>query len=162
MAARSLPEWKDVPLLCVNEIPVPRSLSRCIRILIHWNTDRRQEDIRHVYLRGARRLRPEWAARVPGDGEEGNGTCRAFRAAAMTRTAVVGLGLIGGSAALALGARGYNRDARIRSRARDRGLGARRLARRSRSRGRAAVLLAVTAEETPRSSGRRPPRLRKR
>ena len=64
------PEWKDVPLLCVNEIPVPRSLSRCIRILIHWNTDRRQEDIRLVYLRGARRLRPEWAARVPGDEEE--------------------------------------------------------------------------------------------
>ena len=70
VAARNLPEWKDVPLLCVNEIPVPRSLSRCIRVLIHWNTDRRQEDIRHVYLRGARRLRPEWAARVPGDEEE--------------------------------------------------------------------------------------------
>jgi chorismate mutase len=70
VAARGLPEWKDVPLLCVNEIPVPRSLPRCIRVLIHWNTARRQEDVRHVYLRGARRLRPEWAARVPGDEEE--------------------------------------------------------------------------------------------
>ncbi len=77
VAARGLPEWKDVPLLCVNEIPVPRSLPRCIRVLIHWNTDRRQEDVRHVYLRGARLLRPEWAARVPGDEEQEEEAIRA-------------------------------------------------------------------------------------
>jgi chorismate mutase len=70
VVARGLPEWKDVPLLCAREIPVPGSLGHCIRILIHWNTDRTQAEIRHVFLRGARHLRPEWAVRVPGDEEE--------------------------------------------------------------------------------------------
>lgn len=70
VAARGLADWKDVPLLCAREIPVPRSLGNCIRVLIHWNTDRPQREVRHVFLRGARRLRPEWAVRVPGDEEE--------------------------------------------------------------------------------------------
>jgi chorismate mutase len=70
VAARELADWKDVPLLCAREIPVPRSLGNCIRVLIHWNTDRPQKEVRHVFLRGARRLRPEWAVRVPGDEEE--------------------------------------------------------------------------------------------
>ncbi len=70
VAARGLPDWKDVPLLCGHEIPVPGSLPNCIRVLIHWNTDRPQRDVRHVFLRGARRLRPEWAVRVPGDEED--------------------------------------------------------------------------------------------
>ena len=71
VAARDLPDWKDVPLSCSREIPVPGSLGHCIRILIHWNTDRPQEEVHHVYLRAARGLRPQWAMRVPGDDEEG-------------------------------------------------------------------------------------------
>ena len=70
VAARGLPEWKDVPLLCTREIPVAGSLGHCIRVLIHWNTDRPQSQVRHVFLRGARHLRPEWSLRVPGDEEE--------------------------------------------------------------------------------------------
>ena len=70
VAARGLSGWKDVPLLCVREIPVPGSLGHCIRILIHWNAERPQAKIRHVFLRGARHLRPEWSVRVPGDDEE--------------------------------------------------------------------------------------------
>jgi chorismate mutase len=70
VAARDLPDWKDVPLSCAREIPVPGSLGHCIRILIHWNTDRPQEEVRHVYLRAARGLRPRWAMRVPGDDDE--------------------------------------------------------------------------------------------
>lgn len=70
VAARSLPGWADVPLLCSREIPVQDSLARCIRVLLHWNTGRAQREIRHAFLRGARKLRPEWAVRVPGD-EEG-------------------------------------------------------------------------------------------
>ena len=69
VAARTLPGWADVPLLCGREIPVQNSLPRCIRVLLHWNTDRRQAEIRHAFLRGARRLRPEWAVRVSGDEE---------------------------------------------------------------------------------------------
>ncbi len=67
VAARPLPGWEEVPLLCSREIPVPGSLPHCIRVLIHWNTERTQGQIRHAYLHGARNLRPEWAVRVPGD-----------------------------------------------------------------------------------------------
>lgn len=70
IAVRSLDGWEEVPLLCGREIPVPGSLGRCVRVLLHWNTGRAQKDVRHVFLRGARELRPAWAARVPGDDEE--------------------------------------------------------------------------------------------
>ncbi len=64
---RRLPGWEEVPLLCAREIPVPGSLGRCIRMLLHWNTDRPARDVRHAFLHGARALRPAWAVRVPGD-----------------------------------------------------------------------------------------------
>ena len=67
LAVRSLPGWEDVPLLCAREIPVEGSLGRCIRVLLHWNTDRLQSQVRHAFLRGARGLRPGWAVRVDGD-----------------------------------------------------------------------------------------------
>jgi chorismate mutase len=67
MPVRALPGWEDVPLLCAREIPVPGSLGGCIRVLLHWNTDKAQAEIRHAFLRGARGLRPAWAVRVPGD-----------------------------------------------------------------------------------------------
>ena len=57
-AAREL-GWTQVPLLCAQEIPVPKSLPFCIRILIHWNTDLSQADIHHIYLREAATLRPD-------------------------------------------------------------------------------------------------------
>jgi chorismate mutase len=59
-AAREL-GWHDVPLLCTMEIPVPGALGRCIRVLLHVETARDRADIRHVYLHGARTLRPDWA-----------------------------------------------------------------------------------------------------
>jgi chorismate mutase len=59
-AARDL-GWDLVPLMCAVEIPVPGSLPRCIRVLIHWNTDLPQPAIHHVYLRDAIRLRPDLA-----------------------------------------------------------------------------------------------------
>jgi chorismate mutase len=57
-AARSL-GWTHVPMLCHHEIPVPHSLPRCIRVLVLWNTDKRQDEIQHVYLREAAQLRPD-------------------------------------------------------------------------------------------------------
>lgn len=57
-AARKL-GWTTVPLLCSTEIPVPNSLPRCVRTLIHWNTDLKQSEIAHVYLRKAIILRPD-------------------------------------------------------------------------------------------------------
>jgi chorismate mutase len=55
--------WSQVPMLCAREIPVPGSLPRCIRVLVHWNTSRTQESICHVYLREAVALRPDLTGR---------------------------------------------------------------------------------------------------
>lgn len=60
-AARKI-GMSQVPLLCASEIAVPGSMPRCVRILLHWNTDRKQSEIVHVYLREARRLRPDVAS----------------------------------------------------------------------------------------------------
>lgn len=57
-AAREL-GWTRIPLLCTQEMDVAGSLARCIRVLIHWNTDRSPDEIRHVYLGAARELRPD-------------------------------------------------------------------------------------------------------
>jgi chorismate mutase len=57
-AARQI-GWTLVPLLDALEIPVPGSLPRCIRVLVHWNTNKTQSQVHHVYLRGAAVLRPD-------------------------------------------------------------------------------------------------------
>ncbi len=57
-AARDM-GWDQVPLMCAQEIPVQGSLKRCIRVLIHWNIDLKQNEIHHVYLRDAVVLRPD-------------------------------------------------------------------------------------------------------
>lgn len=57
-AARQM-GWDEVPLMCAREIPVPGSLPRCIRVLLHWNTDLPQAEIHHVYLGEAASLRPD-------------------------------------------------------------------------------------------------------
>lgn len=48
-----------VPLLCAQEIPVPNAMPRCLRILLHVNTELAPKDVEHVYLRDARKLRPD-------------------------------------------------------------------------------------------------------
>jgi chorismate mutase len=57
-AAREI-GWDQVPLMCAREIPVPGSLSRCIRVLLHWNTNTPQSDVHHVYIKEAASLRPD-------------------------------------------------------------------------------------------------------
>jgi chorismate mutase len=51
--------WKEVPLLCAQEIEVPHGLPRVIRILLHFNTDRPQSEVKHQYLDGTRKMRPD-------------------------------------------------------------------------------------------------------
>lgn len=58
VAARRL-GWSNVALLCGHEMNVPGSLPRCLRILILVNTEKHADDIVHVYLRGAKSLRPD-------------------------------------------------------------------------------------------------------
>ena len=63
LAARQF-GWDQVPMLCTREIPVPGGLPLCIRVLVHWNTETPQKEIKNVYLREAVALRPDLAARA--------------------------------------------------------------------------------------------------
>ena len=56
VAAREL-GWTDVALECLHEMNVPGSLPKCLRILMHVNTERSAAEIQHIYLRGAVVLR---------------------------------------------------------------------------------------------------------
>jgi chorismate mutase len=58
VAARAL-GWTDVALMCTNEIHVPGSLEMCVRVLMHINTRKSNKEIKHVYLKGAKVLRPD-------------------------------------------------------------------------------------------------------
>lgn len=53
--------WGAIALICTHEMSVPGALDRVIRVLVHFNTEKAARDIRHVYLRRAVQLRPEWA-----------------------------------------------------------------------------------------------------
>ncbi|MEX2236744.1 MAG: chorismate mutase [Dehalococcoidia bacterium] len=51
--------WEDVALMCGHEMNVPGSLRLCLRVLLHVNTERSAGELVHVYLNGARALRPD-------------------------------------------------------------------------------------------------------
>ena len=69
LAARQL-GWLNVALMCVHELDVPGSLRHCIRILLHWNTDKPPDRIVHVYIKEAAKLRPDLSEVPPIDWEE--------------------------------------------------------------------------------------------
>ena len=69
LAARQL-GWSDVPLLCSYEIDVPGSLPRCIRVLVNWNTEKKQKEIVHTYIKQAKQLRPDLRGLPPIDFDE--------------------------------------------------------------------------------------------
>ncbi|MEP7359194.1 MAG: chorismate mutase [Anaerolineales bacterium] len=60
-AARDL-GWEETALMCVAEMNARGGLPRCIRVLVHWNTERQPHEIHHVYLHAASQLRPDRAA----------------------------------------------------------------------------------------------------
>ena len=61
-AARQL-GWLTVPLMCGHEMNVPGALPRCIRVMLHLNTEQPQSAMHHVYLRGAVALRRDLVQR---------------------------------------------------------------------------------------------------
>lgn len=61
LAARHM-GWSNVALMCGHEMDVPGSLPMCLRILLHVNTAMPQSELKFIYLRGARALRPDLAA----------------------------------------------------------------------------------------------------
>lgn len=54
--------WTDIPLICAQELPVVGALPRCLRVMIHAETTRAKNEIRHVYLRDAILLRADLLA----------------------------------------------------------------------------------------------------
>jgi chorismate mutase len=61
-AIREMRCWELVPLMCSLEIPVQPSLAKCIRLMVHVNTEKKQNEIHHVYLNEAKKLRPDIAS----------------------------------------------------------------------------------------------------
>lgn len=61
-ALRRFPDWKFVPIMCMQEIPVVDSLPLCIRVMLHVNTTKSQASINHIYLKNAVILRPDLAS----------------------------------------------------------------------------------------------------
>jgi chorismate mutase len=57
-AARSM-GLGAVPLICARELSIAGSVSRCIRVMLHVETERPRSDIHHVYLEGAKGLRDD-------------------------------------------------------------------------------------------------------
>jgi chorismate mutase len=60
-AVRAITGWKYVPLMCARELAVPGAMERCIRVLLHVNTEQAQASVNHVYLGEAVKLRPDMA-----------------------------------------------------------------------------------------------------
>ena len=56
VAARKI-GWTDVALMCAHEISVPNAQSRCIRVMIHINSNRSADQINNIYLKEATNLR---------------------------------------------------------------------------------------------------------
>ncbi|MEO8457545.1 MAG: chorismate mutase [Chloroflexota bacterium] len=58
LAARDI-VGTNVALMCGHEMNKPGGLPMCLRILLHVNTEKPARDVKHIYLRGARVLRPD-------------------------------------------------------------------------------------------------------
>ena len=57
-AAREM-GFTDIALMCMQEMNVADSLPMCIRVMIMWNTHKELDELIHIYLRGAKILRPD-------------------------------------------------------------------------------------------------------
>lgn len=53
--------WRHVAMLCMQEMAVAGALPRCIRVLVLVGAGRADGRVRHLYLREASRLRPDWS-----------------------------------------------------------------------------------------------------
>jgi chorismate mutase len=51
--------WKRTALMGAQEMDVPDGLRRCVRVLIHWNTEKSLDEIKHIYMKGSEKLRPD-------------------------------------------------------------------------------------------------------
>lgn len=56
VAARKI-GWTEVALMCSHEMFVPDAQEKCIRVMVHVNTDKSPQEINNVYLKDAVNLR---------------------------------------------------------------------------------------------------------
>lgn len=64
--SRRIPGWKYVPVMCMREIDVPNSLPKCIRVMLVAKTNLKQEEVEHIFLNDAVKLRPDLVERKKG------------------------------------------------------------------------------------------------
>ncbi len=57
--ARECLNFQNVPMMCYHELDVPNSLKMCLRILLNINTAKNQNEIKHIYLKDAKKLRQD-------------------------------------------------------------------------------------------------------
>lgn len=57
-AARQM-GWTSTAMMCTYEIDVPGSLRKCIRVMMHIETEKENSELKYVYLREAKKLRPD-------------------------------------------------------------------------------------------------------
>lgn len=58
-AVRTIDDWTYVPVMCTHEMDVPGSMPLCIRVMMHANTAKSQQEINHIYMNDAVKLRPD-------------------------------------------------------------------------------------------------------
>ncbi|MBC8120981.1 MAG: chorismate mutase [Gemmatimonadaceae bacterium] len=58
-ARKHLSRWENVALLDLNQMQTATGITHCVRVLVQVNTPVAPDQIHHVYLRGARQLRPD-------------------------------------------------------------------------------------------------------
>ena len=58
IAARQI-GWVDVPLICAHEMSVDGAMPLVVRVMMHWNTTKSQQEINHIYLGETVKLRPD-------------------------------------------------------------------------------------------------------
>lgn len=57
--SRSIEGWKHVPVMCMKEVDVPGSLEKCIRVMLVAQTELAQNEVKHIFLNEAVKLRPD-------------------------------------------------------------------------------------------------------
>ncbi|HZW69054.1 MAG TPA: chorismate mutase [Pseudogracilibacillus sp.] len=57
--SRQIEGWKHVPVMCMKEIDVENSLEKCIRVMLVAQTSLAQDEVEHIYLNDAIKLRPD-------------------------------------------------------------------------------------------------------
>jgi len=67
VATRKLGWPPNLALLCGHEMNVPNDLPRCLRILMLVNTDKEPEEITHVYLGEAKKLKDKTSLSMGGN-----------------------------------------------------------------------------------------------